>query len=264
MNRLEYVDALRVALDGLPPEVVARVVSDIENRFARGLARGMTEEQIADELEHPTVIAQKARDGSSNPVPYGPRSNGDLARSAATAAGLLLLDAILFVPGMVYLCMLAAGFLLSLGMYTGGVVVTATGLAGVNEVSLSRLFHGADVRISGIDELDRDLNVGVSGSGVHVSESSASKDAKDSKDAAIDIVINKPIQSVNHATARDKSPVQIEMQQSGKSNSRHVFQGILLILAGIGSLLICLVVGRYTLIGLGKLVSAQLNALRNA
>lgn len=282
MTRLEYVDALRVALNGLPPEVVARIISDVENRFARGLARGKTEAEIADDLEHPNVVAEKARKGDTSPIGYGQRSNGDLARAAFAGFGLLILDAILVIPGFVYIMMLLIGYLLSFGLYTGGVVVTAAGLAGVEELSMGHAFRGADIRISGLGDVNDDVSVAVDDRGVHVHGKNRNGENRDAdivlkhdglvvtdanhnggKGPAVDILVGNDAKDAVDAI-KNKDPVKIDLKQNNKTNAARVMEGLGLVLGGIGCLLICLVMSWYTAILLGKFAVAQVNILRNA
>ncbi len=57
MSKLEYLDALKRAMAGLPPETIAKTLGYYEQRFVDGVAAGQTEAAVAEELGDPKKIA---------------------------------------------------------------------------------------------------------------------------------------------------------------------------------------------------------------
>ncbi|MEG0884594.1 MAG: DUF1700 domain-containing protein, partial [Janthinobacterium sp.] len=61
MNKQDYLDALRRALTGLPPDLVAKTLDYYEQTFIDGAAAGRSEHEIADDLGDPKKIALTLR-----------------------------------------------------------------------------------------------------------------------------------------------------------------------------------------------------------
>jgi uncharacterized membrane protein len=61
MGKLEYLDALKRAMAGLPPETQAKTLGYYEQRFIDGVAAGRTEQDVAQELDDPKKIAMTLR-----------------------------------------------------------------------------------------------------------------------------------------------------------------------------------------------------------
>lgn len=61
MNRKEFIDRLRVNLQGLPMSEIQDILSDYEEHFDIGLSKGKSEEEIARELGDTRDIASNYR-----------------------------------------------------------------------------------------------------------------------------------------------------------------------------------------------------------
>lgn len=59
--RREFLDNMRTALRGLPSELVAGTLEDYSTHFQEGLAAGRAEQQIANALGDPRVLAEQIR-----------------------------------------------------------------------------------------------------------------------------------------------------------------------------------------------------------
>lgn len=58
MNRVEFINTLKIELGNLPPSEVEDILYDYEEHFEVGLSKGKTEEEIARELGNPKSIAK--------------------------------------------------------------------------------------------------------------------------------------------------------------------------------------------------------------
>ena len=58
MNKNEYLNALRISLQSLPPEELEDILSDYEEHFNIGLSKGKSEEEISKELGNPKEISK--------------------------------------------------------------------------------------------------------------------------------------------------------------------------------------------------------------
>lgn len=58
MNRVEFINTLKIELGNLPPSEVEDILYDYEEHFEVGLSKGKTEEEIARELGNPRSIAK--------------------------------------------------------------------------------------------------------------------------------------------------------------------------------------------------------------
>ena len=61
MGKLEYLDALKRAMLGLPPETQAKTLAWYEQRFVDGNAAGRREQEVAEELGDPRKVAVSLR-----------------------------------------------------------------------------------------------------------------------------------------------------------------------------------------------------------
>lgn len=136
MNKQDYLDALKRAMTGLPPETVARTLAYYEQRFIDGLMAGRSEPDIAVELDDPRKIAMSLR-ASRHLSDFAQRRNpATLMRMAMSFVGLAVFNLFMVIPAMVYGLVLVAIYLSALSFYLCGVAVTASALSGQNELVL--------------------------------------------------------------------------------------------------------------------------------
>ena len=53
MNRKEFIDKLKLYLQGMPESEIQDILSDYEEHFNIGISKGKSEEEIANELGEP-------------------------------------------------------------------------------------------------------------------------------------------------------------------------------------------------------------------
>ena len=183
MGKLEFLDALKRAMTGLPPEAQAKTLAFYEQRFVDGVAAGQTEEAVALELDDPKKIAMTLRANTHMQAFAIKKNPTNLVRMVFAALGLAIFNLFMVVPAMVYASLLAALYACGLAFYLAGTVITASGLSGSNEIRLDgplrNVFAGAD--FDGDDTLTK---VNISDSGIRVFSEPATASA--SATAAID------------------------------------------------------------------------------
>ncbi len=59
MTKQQYLDALRQAMQGLPPETVAKTLAYYEQRYIDGMVAGQSEDEVYKKLDDPRKIAMK-------------------------------------------------------------------------------------------------------------------------------------------------------------------------------------------------------------
>jgi uncharacterized membrane protein len=176
MNKLAYLDALKRAMTGLAPAVQARTLAYYEQRFVDGVAAGRSEEAVAAELDDPRKIAMTLRASSHMAAFEEKRNPANFLRMAVSSVGLLIFNLLMFVPAAVYLSMLLALYSLAFGFYIIGIAVTASGLAGANELVLNRPFGIVLSDDSDGSESRRQTHVSISESGIHVFDEGRERD----------------------------------------------------------------------------------------
>lgn len=58
MNRNDYINKLRINLQGLPNSEIQDILSDYEEHFGIGISKGKSEEEISNELGDPREVAE--------------------------------------------------------------------------------------------------------------------------------------------------------------------------------------------------------------
>ena len=137
MGKLDYLDALKRAMSGLPPELQAKTLAYYEQRFIDGVDAGRAEEDVAKELDDPKKIAMTLRANAHLDAFQQKKNPANAIRVAVSAVGLAIFNLFMVVPAMVYAALLAALYASALAFYLVGIAVTASGLSGANELSLA-------------------------------------------------------------------------------------------------------------------------------
>ncbi|HEY8025075.1 MAG TPA: DUF1700 domain-containing protein [Burkholderiaceae bacterium] len=203
MTRFEFIEGLKQALTGLPPEVITRTVAEYERRIFEASAAGQSEEEILAGLGNPQQIADNLRAEMAPkvpavvmPAPVPPAAKGpvNFGRAFFSFIGLMLFNLFLVVPVTVYAALLFAAYVMSLGFFGGGIALTAGAVSGVNQIVLNEPFHHVRVQRSPGENGNGDHTVVKIGeNGVHVetnadarlvSASSKIKDAMSEKAAS--------------------------------------------------------------------------------
>jgi len=202
MGKLDYLNALKRAMLGLPPEVQARTLAAYEQRFVDGEAAGRDELDVGRELEDPNQVAlalrtsahlQSLNAASPAPAPapaktFEVKGTGAAHNPARTlrvlvsGAGLAVFNLFMIVPALVYASLLSAVYVCALAFYLAGIATTASGLAGTNELVLDWPTRFVDVSADDGRPRQLRIDIGERGINVHPEHAAPSDSAADGDD----------------------------------------------------------------------------------
>ena len=272
MGKIDYLDALKRAMTGLPPESQANTLAFYEQQFVDGELAGRPEADVAAELGDQKKIAVTLR-ASMHMQAFNTKKNpANFVRMGFAAIGLLIFNLVMVVPALVYAAVLASLYATGLAMYLYGVVITASGLSGATEVKLDGPFknmvmHDEDGgRHSGAD---RQTKVAISGGNIQIYTEpvpgAVDQDAQQAQQAQEDggDSDGKPtIRALKRAEQVATIGVKFNTDMDEASRTTQSFFGFALVLGGILMLLLCLVVTRYTLIAIKRYIEMNFSLLK--
>lgn len=262
MGKLEFLEALRQAMAGLPPALLARTLAFYEQRFVDGAGVGVAEEAVAREFGDPARIAMTLRaatdlDSTVNPSPglqraalapaVGPKpersSTAKAVRTFCSVLGLTIFNAFMVVPAGVCGALLAALFAAGLGCYVGGIAITASSLAGATELVLDGpLAHVGVSADASVRDIERTrTRVTISQTGVTIGQEKA------------------PAGAGGHGGG-----ILIESDVNPDSRSVQTLLGFSLVLGGIALLLLGLQATRYTFVAIKRYVHMNIALLKGS
>lgn len=278
MGKLEFLDALKRAMLGLPPDVQAKTLAYYEQRFVDGVVAGRSEEDVARELDDPKKIAMTLRASAHLSAFNETKSPVSLARLIVSGIGLAIFNLFMVVPAIVYSALLFALYVCALAFYLAGVATTASGLAGTNQLVLDW-----PSRFVNIDEDNKggSLLVNIGHDGIHVQEvrpQAADADVKADADAKADGGPDVNV-SVNVKVTGDDAPpersrvrrgaaaiadgtVRISTGMDADSRTTQTLLGVGMVFGGIVLFLLSLVVTRYSWVGLKRYLQMNRSLLQ--
>jgi uncharacterized membrane protein len=274
MGKLEYLDALRRAMAGLPPELQAKTLAYYEQRFVDGAMAGRTEQEIATELGEPRKIAMTLRANVHMTAFEQKKTPVNAARMAVSLIGLAIFNLFMVVPAMVYAALLGAVYVCAFTFYLSGIVITASGLSGTNELVLDgplREFihfdnqdgegHRTQTKIAidheGIQIYQEPLD-GYDAPPAARADGDAADGASDS-DGDSDSRSGKIIEKAERMAS---SAVHISTDLDGESRTTQSVLGMTLVIVGILLSLLSLVVTKYTIMGIKRYIQMNFSLLR--
>lgn len=253
MGRLEYIDALKRALAGLPADTVARTLAYYEQRFIDGLAAGRSEDEISEDLGDPKKIAMTLRASVIRETLEPKKQKAGVLRMTATAIGLAVFNLFMVVPAAVFASLLAAIYAVSFALYFSGILVTASGLAGANEIVFSSPnVHYEDGREVRRGEVTR-VTIGHDGVNVHKEQDS---------DALGDAEADAPSRVIRHEETVAGRGIRVYTDLDTHSRTTQSLVGLAMVAGGIIVFLLCLVVSNYAFIGLRRYIDMNLSLIR--
>ncbi|WP_338762242.1 DUF1700 domain-containing protein [Massilia sp. METH4] len=253
MGKQEYLDALKKAMTGLPPETAAKTLAYYEQRFIDGLVAGRGEAEIAAELDDPRKIAMTLRANVHLQSFEQRKTPASFGRMLLSFAGLAVFNLFMVVPAAVFAALLLAVYLCSFTFYVSGIAVTASGLAGANEMILPGPLHHV---MDGDDEARGErlqTRVSIGERGIEVTQQRPADLQEE-----LDEESSRSGRLLDNAEAMADGRVRISVGPEGASRATQTLIGFGLVLGGIALFLLSLVITRYTAIGLRRYV--QMNA----
>jgi len=259
MGKLEYLDALKRAMLGLPPDVQARTLAYYEQRFVDGVAAGRGEPDVARELDDPTKIAMTLRASAHLNAFTEKKNPANVLRLAVSAVGLAIFNLFMIVPAMVYSALLFALYVCALTFYLAGIATTASGLAGANELLLD--WPSSLVTIDD-DGRGRQMRIEIGSHGINVTQERpqiADPDADSDRSSRLE-----RSRAMRSAEALADSTLRISTDMDAESRTTQTLFGLGLVLGGIALFLLSLVITRYTCIGLKRYLQMNRSLLKGS
>jgi uncharacterized membrane protein len=266
MDKTQYLEALKRAMTGLPPEAQARTLAFYEQRFVDGVAAGRTEAEIAAEQDDPTKIAMTLR-ANTHMQSFAQKKNpASTARTIAAAIGLAIFNLFMVVPAMVYAALLSALYITGVAFYLSGTVITGSGLSGNNEIRLDGPFNHVSINDDGVAVKDGSkTKVDISEQGIHISSDEENEAVDIDVTANPSVTVGEPalddvqepkekgaVRAIKRAEAVAADGIVLYSGDDDDSHATQIFVGIGLILGGIILLLLALTITRYTAIGIRR------------
>jgi uncharacterized membrane protein len=249
MGKMEYLDALKRAMIGLPPDVQAKTLAYYEQRFVDGIAAGRSEDEIGRELDDPKKIAMTLR-ASAHLNSFSETKNpANLLRFLVSAVGLAIFNLFMVVPAAVFGALLTALYACAFAFYLGGVVITASGLAGANEFTFREPIRHMRAD-SGEPQREATVTIGPHGIQVY----------KDKDSAPTVVIEGEPESVIRENSGAGRIRISTDMDEATRKTQIAVGAGM--ILGGIALLLLSLVITRYTFIGIRRYLQMNLSLLK--
>ena len=258
MHQQDYLDALRRALAGLPPDLVAKTMSYYEQSFNEGLAAGRSAQEIAHDLGDPKKIALTLRASTQRRAFEQKKTPVNLLRLLVSLAGLAIFNLFMVIPAAVYAALLATLYAVGLCFYLAGIAITASGLSGANELLLDgplryMLIHDDD---GGEGDDQRQTRITIGDTGIEIDHLPGPVGAvPDSRPSPSSRVIER-------AEALAGSGIHIYTDLDQDARTTQTLFGMGMVLGGIALFLLSLVVTRYTLIGIRRYIAMNISLLK--
>ncbi|MYN25274.1 DUF1700 domain-containing protein [Duganella levis] len=262
MTKQAYLDALRQAMQGLPPETVAKTLAYYEQRFIDGLVAGRSEAEVYQELDEPRKIAMTLR-ANAHLSEFGQHKTPfNLARAMVSFVGLSIFNLFMVIPALVYASLLGAIYVSAFAFYIGGVALTASGLSGQNELALEGpLRHLMEFTNSHFDtpqeeEDAQGWRVSIDRMGVQLNKDEQTGAPTEEEG------LSRSGRLLNRAEAVATGDLLITTDFDNGARTTQSLIGLGLVLGGIGLCLISIVLTRYTVIGLKRYAAMNISLLR--
>ena len=266
MGKLEYLDALKRAMAGLPVEAQAKTLAYYEQRFVDGVAAGLSEEEVAKGLDDPKKIAMTLRANTHMRAFEEKKNPANFVRLMVAVIGLAIFNLFMVVPAIVYASLLATLYACGLALYLGGVAVTASGLAGASELVLDGPLKHFVINGRDDDGEPRQAKVTIDAMGVHVDENYRGEDAGASASVDVDVAedTNRSERVIRGAESVAERGIKVYTDMDADSRATQTAVGLAMVVGGIVLFLLSLVVTRYTFIGIRRYIDMNLSLLKGA
>ncbi|MED5595287.1 DUF1700 domain-containing protein [Janthinobacterium sp. P210006] len=260
MNKQDYLDSLRRALAGLPPDLVAKTLDYYEQTFIEGAAAGRSEHEIADDLGDPKKIALTLRSSTHRQAFEQKKTPVNLLRLLVSLVGLAIFNLFMVVPAAVYAALLATLYAVGLSFYLAGIAITASGLSGANELVLDgplrHVFIHDDDGGEGGERRETRITIGDTGIEVDHVPGTAQRERAESETPGASS------RMMERAEALAGGGIRISTDMDRDARTTQTVFGMGMLLGGIAIFLLSLVVTRYTLIGIKRYIAMNVSLLK--
>jgi len=264
MGKLEYLDALKRAMHGLPPETQAKTLAWYEQRFVDGMALGRSEASIAEELGDPRKVAVTLRASTHMDAFTAKKNPANALRLLVSSAGLIVFNLFMAIPAAVYAALLVTVYACALGFYVSGIAITASGLAGANELILNNPLHRIERMEDGSERrttTNSRTRVAIGEQGIHVYQEDPPGRGDAEAEAETDDM-GKSELVIRRAEKVADTGIQITTDLDKESRTTQTVFGLSMVCGGILLFLLSLVVTKYTFIGLKRYLRMNLSLLK--
>jgi uncharacterized membrane protein len=258
MGKLEYLDALKRAMLGLPPELQAKTLAWYEQRFVDGIGAGRPEADIAQELDDPKKVALTLRANTHMDAFREQKNPANLVRVLVSSLGLLIFNLFMLIPAAVFGSLLAALYVGAFALYVSGIAITASGLAGANELVLDGPLRHV---IDGVAREHVRTRVSIDETGIEVSEDKAPEATQQSEGEGGDEA-GSGSRVVRGAERVAGSGLRISTDMDDESRATQTVLGLAAVLGGIVLFLVSIVVTRYAALGIKRYLQLNMSLLR--
>lgn len=264
MNKQDYLDSLRRALAGLPPDLVAKTLDYYEQTFIEGAAAGRSEHEVADDLGDPKKIALTLRSNTHRQAFEQKKNPVNLLRLLVSLVGLAIFNLFMVVPAAVYAALLATLYAVGLSFYLAGIAITASGLSGANELVLDgplrHVFVQDDDGGEGGERRETRITIGDRGIEVDHLPGPLQRDPAEAE--AESKAPGASSRMMERAEALAGGGIRISTDMDRDARTTQTVFGVGMLLGGIVIFLLSLVVTRYTLIGIKRYVAMNISLLK--
>jgi len=258
MGKYEYLEALKKAMAGLPPEVAARTLAYYEQRFIDGLAAGRTEQEIAADLDEPRKIAMTLRANAHLSAFEQKKNPVNAMRMLVSFVGLAIFNLFMVIPAMVYGAILVSIYACAFAFYVSGIAITASGLAGANELVLSGPFqHLIAYAEENEPGVSMQTKVSIGHDGIQVFQ-----EPSPGLQAQLDEETSRAEKLLDSAEAVAGSGVRFSTDLDNASRTTQTAIGTGFVLLGIALSLLSIVVTRFTVVGFKRYVQMNFALLK--
>jgi uncharacterized membrane protein len=255
-GKLDYLDALKRAMLGLPPELQAKTLAWYEQRFVDGMAAGRLDTDIARELDDPKKVALTLRANTHMAAFAEQKNPANLVRGLLAGLGLLIFNLFMVIPAAVFGALLASLYVGAFALYLGGIAVTASGLAGANELVLDGPLRHV---IDGVAVEGGRTRVSIDETGIEVTEDKAPEAVPGLEDDA-----SSGARAVRRAERVAGSGLHISTDMDDDSRATQTVLGLSAVLGGIVLFLVSIVVTRYAALGVKRYLQMNMSLLRGS
>lgn len=254
MNKQDYLDSLRRALAGLPPDLVAKTLDYYEQTFIEGAAAGRSEQEMADDLGDPKKIALTLRNSTHRQAFEHKKTPVNLLRLLVSLVGLAIFNLFMVVPAAVYAALLATLYAVGLSFYLAGIAITASGLSGANELVLDGPLRHIFIHDDDGGER-RETRITIGDTGIEVDHLPGPVKSEPEAPGASSRMMER-------AEALAGGGIRISTDMDRDARTTQTVFGVGMLLGGIAIFLLSLVVTRYTLIGIKRYIAMNVSLLK--
>ena len=280
MNKSEYMNALRLELNGLPADVIEDIMWAYEGRFVDGMAAGRDALDIAASLPAPHIVAAQKRASLRYQELKENATPTNFASVFVALIGLMMFNFFMIIPAIFGSVVLFTAYLSSITFYLVGIVITATVLAGVPEINLTIPTHhyhhvyqdtADDISDSVTKDMDKEysahhgnVRVDITPKGITIdNEESSAGNVKSTATTSTSVASTARVEKqTDNKAAGDKSVVHLSIGHNLKTID--IFQGLAFLFGGIALFMLCLFTTKYTFVGFKKYLLWNVSLLRQS